>query len=63
MYVCQWHLDSPSHIVDEYLFDSLADFEAALEGMGAPQFKPHSDALAPLIIPGSQRWVVYRVIG
>jgi hypothetical protein len=53
---------SASHIVDEYLFESLADFEAALAGMGQPQFKQHSDALAPFIVPGSQRWEVYRVL-
>jgi hypothetical protein len=46
----------------EYEFDTLADFEAALAGMSAPQFRPHSDALAPFIVPGSQYWVVYRVI-
>ena len=28
----------------------------------APQFKRHSDALAPFIVPGSQHWVVYRVL-
>jgi hypothetical protein len=54
--------ESASHIVDEYLFESLADFEAALAGMGQPQFKAHSDALAPLIVPGSQRWVVFRTL-
>jgi hypothetical protein len=48
--------------VDEYSFDSLADFEAALGSMGAPQFRAHSDALAPFIVPGSQHWVVYRVL-
>lgn len=53
---------SPSHLIDEYCFDSLADFEAALAGMAAPQFRAHSDALAPFIVPGSQRWVVYRVL-
>ena len=53
---------SASHIVDEYEFETLADFEAALGGMSAPQFKRHSDALAPLIVPGSQRWLVYRVL-
>jgi hypothetical protein len=53
---------SASHLIDEYTFDSLTDFEAALAGMGAPQFKAHSDALAPFIVPGSQRWVVYRVL-
>ena len=54
--------DSPSHVIDEYLFESLADFELALQDMGQPQFKPHAEALTPYIIPGSQRWVVYRVL-
>jgi hypothetical protein len=54
--------DSASHIIDEYLFESLADFEAALTGMAAPQFRAHSDALAPFVVPGSQRWVVYRIL-
>jgi hypothetical protein len=54
--------ESASHVCDEYLFESLADFEAALGGMGNEIFRKHSDALAPFIIPGSQRWVVYRVI-
>ena len=53
---------SASHLVDEYWFESLADFEAALAGMAAPQFKAHSDALAPFIVPGSQHWVIYRVL-
>ncbi len=53
---------SASHIVDEYEFETLADFEAALAGMSAPQFKRHSDALAPFIVPASQRWLVYRVL-
>ncbi len=54
--------ESASHVVDEYSFESLADFEAALASMAAPQFRRHSDALAPYIVPGSQRWVVYRVL-
>lgn len=53
---------SASHLIDEYWFDSLADFEAALAGMAAPQFRSHSEALAPYIVPGSQRWIVYRVL-
>jgi len=52
---------SASHIIDEYYFESLADFEAALSGMSQPQFKSHSDALAPYIIPGTQEWKVFRV--
>ncbi len=53
---------SASHLIDEYTFESLGDFESALSGMAAPQFKPHSDALAPFIVPGSQHWVVYRLL-
>lgn len=53
---------SASHLVDEYTFDSLADYEAALASMSAPQFRRHSEALGPYIVPGSQHWVVYRVL-
>jgi hypothetical protein len=53
---------SASHIVDEYEFESLADFEAALARMSDPQFRPHSEALAQYVVPGSQHWVVYRVM-
>lgn len=53
---------SPSLIVDEYLFETLADFESALNDMGQPQFKQFSEAIAPLIVPASQKWTVYRMI-
>jgi hypothetical protein len=53
---------SASHLIDEYYFESLADFELALGGMAAPQFRMHSDALASFVVPGSQHWVVYRVL-
>jgi hypothetical protein len=52
--------ESASHLIDEYEFESLADFEAALASMAAPQFRRHSEALAPYINPGSQKWVVMR---
>lgn len=54
---------SPSYIVDEYIFSSLDDFEKALSDMSQPQFKQYSDALAPFIVPGSQKWTVYKIIG
>lgn len=53
---------SPSHVVDEYVFETIVDFEAALQGMSAPQFRAHAEALAPFIVPGSQRWEVLRVV-
>ena len=54
---------SSSYIMDEYMFDSMADFEKALGDMGQPQFKKFSDALMPYVVPGSQMWTIYRVIG
>lgn len=53
---------SPSEVVDEYLFESLADFERALDGMKDERFRRHAAALAPLVVPGSQHWKVYRVV-
>jgi hypothetical protein len=53
---------SPSHVVDEYEFESLADFEAALAGMSAPPFRRHSDALAPYVVAASQHWRILRVV-
>ena len=53
---------SPSHLIDEYTFDSLEHFESALKDMGAERFRAHSDRLAPLVAPGSQKWVVWREV-
>jgi hypothetical protein len=47
MLVCQWH-------------SILSTASGA--GMAAPQFRKHSEALAPYIVPGFQHWVVYRVL-
>ncbi len=51
---------SASLIIDEYIFDSMDDFEKALADMSKPQFKEFSDALAPLIVPGTQKWTIYK---
>ncbi|CAN5487770.1 hypothetical protein BH10BAC5_BH10BAC5_26460 [soil metagenome] len=53
---------SSSYIMDEYLFDSLADLEKGLADMSQPQFKKFSDALSPLVVPGSQCWTIYKMI-
>jgi hypothetical protein len=53
---------SASHIVDEYCFETLADFEAALAEMGADRFRKHAERLAPLVVPGSQHWTVWKVV-
>lgn len=54
--------ETPSHIIDEYVFESMDDFEKSLEDMSQPQFKQYSDALAPFIVPGSQKWTIYKII-
>jgi hypothetical protein len=53
---------SPGHIVTEHQFQSLGDFEAAVGSMATPQFRAHSDNLAPYVVGGSQHWVVYRLV-
>ncbi len=30
--------------------------------MAGSQFRPHSEALAPYVVVGSQHWVAYRVV-
>ena len=54
---------SPSHVIDSYVFETLSDFEAATKSLSNPLLKPHSDAIAPLIVPGSQQWRVFRLVG
>ena len=48
------HGPSACHLVHEYGFETLADFETALQGMAQPRFKPFPEALAPIVVPGSQ---------
>lgn len=61
--LCVGHVgESPSHILDEYVFESLADFEHALNDMRLPQFKAFSEALAPFVVPGSQKWTIFRIV-
>ena len=54
--------DSAAHIVDEYVFEKLDDFEKALQDMGKVEFKRFSEEIAPLIVPGTQKWKIYRII-
>ncbi len=53
---------SASHLIAEHVFESLADFEAAIGGMGAPQFKQHAEKLEPYVVPGSQHWEILRSV-
>ncbi len=52
---------SPAHIVDEYVFSSLDEFEKALADMAKPQFKQFAEQLANVIIPGTQKWNIFKI--
>lgn len=54
--------ESASHLIAEHVFESLADFEAAIGSMGVPQFKKHAEDLSPFVVPGSQRWKIYKLV-
>lgn len=54
---------SASHIIHEHLVDELHEWEQALKIVATGRYKKFSDQLAPFIVPGSQRWIVYRVHG
>lgn len=54
--------ESPSLIIDEYIFGSMDDFEKALSDMSQPQFRQFSIDLAPYVVPGSQKWTIYKLI-
>jgi hypothetical protein len=62
MLICQWHLDIVYGKPAEAVRIMRAWGGREVRCMAAPQFRAHSDALAPFIVPGSQRWVVYRVL-
>jgi hypothetical protein len=53
---------SPSHVVDSYVFETLSDFDAALRSLSHPLLTQHSEAVATLIVPGSQHWRVLRIV-
>ena len=55
-------VDSAAHIVDEYVFESLEDFQIALADVGKQEFKKFTESIAPYIVSGSQKWMVHKMI-
>jgi ATP sulfurylase len=53
---------SPSHVVNEYLMDSMADWEKFMSIVATGKFKGFSEEMAKYIVPGSQHWVVLRIV-
>ena len=52
---------SAAHVVDEYVFASLDEFEKALQDMSKPQFKQFAERMSKVIIPGSQKWEIFKI--
>lgn len=59
---CGYAGKSASHVVDEYVFESLADFEEALKGMAQPQFKKFAEQISGYIVPGTQKWEIFKIL-
>ena len=53
---------SPSHIINEYLVASLSEWEAMMKSVATGRYHQYSEQIAPYIVPGSQHWIVYRVV-
>lgn len=60
MTLCQWRPPAP-RIAHDRALDPTTDFEAALPRTDVPQFSRWPEALAPHVIPGTQRRELFRV--
>jgi hypothetical protein len=53
---------SPSHVVVESVVESLSDWEKMMQEVGTGKFQEHATKIAKYIVPGSQRWEIYRIV-
>jgi hypothetical protein len=54
---------SPSHIVNEYVVNSLSDWEGMMKIVATGRYQKYSDEMARYIVPGSQHWQILRIAG
>ncbi len=52
---------SASHIINEVVVKSLAEWEAGMNVVDTGRFKGFAEEIAKFIAPGSQHWLVYRI--
>ena len=50
-----------SRIESNYVFETLAALEATWAKLGDPRVAQVQEQMAPLIVPGSHRWEIFRV--
>ncbi len=53
---------SPSHVVIESVVDSLEDWEKMMKDVGTGKYQEFATKLQKYIVPGSQRWEIYRIV-
>lgn len=53
---------SPSHVVIETLVGSLSEWEKMMQDVGTGKYQEFATQLQKYIVPGSQRWEVYRIV-
>jgi hypothetical protein len=51
-----------SRVVEQYRFESLAALEAVWAKLSDPRMAEFQQAMMPLIVPGSHRWEIYRIV-
>ena len=53
---------SPSHIIAEHVFDSVADWEKMMHDVATGKYQSQSEKMAALIVPGSQHWEILKIV-
>jgi hypothetical protein len=53
---------SPSHVVNEHLVDSIAEWEKFMSIVATGRFKGFAEEMSPFIVPGSQHWEILRIV-
>jgi hypothetical protein len=51
-----------SRHVEQYRFENLTELEAVWAKLNNPRMAEFQKDMAPLVVPGSHRWEIYRII-
>jgi hypothetical protein len=52
---------SPSHVVNEYVAESMADWEKFMGLVATGRYKGFAEEMAKYIVPGSQHWEILKI--
>ena len=54
--------ESASHVIHEHLFDSSDDWERVFKLTARGASQSFAEEIMPYVVPGSQRWIVYKIV-